>query len=116
MTTMPLFTPWQMNRLKPLYEVLQALPPDEAYALMRGVHTAERRAVLGDLEAVYAARVRPQIASAPRLVEHFDVDVLAQQFADYMLELNFDSAFLMMLSSRPEKLAEVVDMGNVAVL
>ena len=113
MTTMPLFTPWQMTQLKPLYDVLRALPPADAYRLMRDLHDAEREHVLGEMHASTAAHVRSRIASAPRLAEHYDVDTLAHQFADYLLELNFDSAFLLMLLSQPDKLAQVVDMGNV---
>ena len=40
MTRMPLFNPWQMNQLKPLYELLQELDPAEAYDVMRRVHAA----------------------------------------------------------------------------
>lgn len=116
MTTIPLFTPWQMNQLQPLYSVLRALPPDEAYALMHGVHAAERRAVLGTFHADAVAHVRPRLELAPLLAERYDLDDLARQFGDYLLELNFDSTFLMMLLGLPDKLAHVVDMGNVEVL
>jgi hypothetical protein len=49
MTRMPLVNPWQMNELKPLYEMLRELKPSEAYSLMRDIHAVERRALLGDM-------------------------------------------------------------------
>jgi hypothetical protein len=114
--TNPLFSLWETERVKPLYDLLKALPPDEAYALMTDLHAAERRAVLGPMHAQSMDWVRSRIALAPLLAERYDIDVLAAQFADYVFELNLDSAFLSMLMSQPEKLAEVVDMGNFDVL
>jgi phosphatidylinositol dimannoside acyltransferase len=114
--TNPLFSLWETERIMPLYDLLQALPPDEAYALMTDLHAAERRALLGPMHARSEDWVRPRIALAPLLVERYDIDVLAAQFADYVFELNLDSAFLMLLTAQPEKLAEVVDMGNFDVL
>jgi lauroyl/myristoyl acyltransferase len=111
-----LFSLWGTEKVQPLYELLQAMEPDQAYALMRDLHAAERRVLMGPRHAELADWVRPRIALAPRIAEHYDIDVLADQFADYVFELNVDSAFIIMLIAQPEKLAQVVDMGNVEVL
>jgi phosphatidylinositol dimannoside acyltransferase len=117
MTRMPLFNPWQMNELRPLYEMLRELDPPDAYRLMREIHAAERRTLLAAMHEECIARVRPRLALAPRLVDEHDLDELARQFADYAVELSFETCYLIMnLANRERLFAEVVDMGNVHVL
>lgn len=117
MTRMPLFNPWQMNQLKPLYELLQELDPAEAYDVMRRVHAAERPKLLRPMYEECVRGARRQLALAPRLVADYDLDELARQFADYVQELNFDTSYLIInLTDRERLFREVVDMGNVELL
>jgi phosphatidylinositol dimannoside acyltransferase len=117
MSRRPLFNPWEMDELMPLYALLGALEPAEAYALMRHIHAAERASVLAKMHAQCVRRVRPRLELAPRLAAEFDLDVLAEQFADYVLELNFETCFLILHLGHPERLfGELVDLGNIEVL
>lgn len=108
-----LFSPWRMDAAKPLYQTMRALDPDESYPLMRAMFDAERRAVLEPMHAEMAGRVRSRLDLAPRLAAEHDLNDVAAQFADYALELNFETAFLIMNLGRPEGL---VDYGNIDVL
>jgi lauroyl/myristoyl acyltransferase len=108
-----LFSPWRMAAAKPLYQTMRSLDPDESYAVMRAMFEAERRALLGPVHADMAQRVRSRLELAPSLAAEHDLDDVARQFADYALELNFESAFLIMNLSNPERL---VDYGNVEVV
>jgi lauroyl/myristoyl acyltransferase len=115
--TTPLFNPWQMDRLKPLYETLRKLDPDEGYALMRAIYEAERRGPLRELHASMARHVCSRLQLAPRLAAEHDLDELARQFADYVLELNFETTFLILNLGDPDRLfGRLVDMGNADVL
>jgi lauroyl/myristoyl acyltransferase len=114
MTRTPLFNPWKMRELKPLYELLKALDADDAHAAMRALHAAERPLLL-QMHDACVARVRPRLALAPALAA-FDLDELARQFADYVFELNFETTYLTMnLDNAPRLLNELVDLGNIEV-
>jgi hypothetical protein len=63
------------------------------------------------------ARVRARLALAPRLIAEHDLDELSRQFADYAVELSFETCYLIMNLGHPDRLfGEIVDIGNFGVL
>lgn len=112
----PLFVVKDMPERRELYDVLAQLPPDEAYDVMVRLCRAERKTLLTPLRRELAERARPRLALAPALAA-YDLDELAEQFVDYVLDLNLDTPFLAHRLDHEDVVANgVVDLGNVDVL
>ena len=116
MSNLPLFNFGDVTAQQPLYETLRRLDPADAYQLMERLQIANRAVIRDTLDHI-AAIVRPQLELAPRLAEHFDLDEVATQFAEYVTELNLDTAFVTMhAADRDTMLGRLVDLGNIEVL
>jgi lauroyl/myristoyl acyltransferase len=112
-----LISPFTMLELRRLYSALTALPPDEGYALMRQLSDLEEKTVIAHQVELLKQHVRPRLELVPQLARDYDIGVLCDQFARYVIDLNFDTAFLISYMKRLDVIdAGLVDLGNFDVL
>lgn len=112
-----LFSPFTMLNYSRMFDVYNLFPPDDAYAQMRCLLEAERKHLLAPMMDEMSQAVRSQFKLVPGLVQQHGLDELADQFVRFVVDLNFEGAFLAASLKRIDPIeAGLVDLGNVAVL
>jgi lauroyl/myristoyl acyltransferase len=117
METTLLISPFTMLGLRRMYSALTVLAPDEGYALMRRLSDLEEKTVVAHQIELLEQHARPRLELVPRLTRDYDIGELCNQYARYVLDLNFDTAFLLSYMNRLDVIdSGLVDLGNFVVL
>ena len=116
MRNVPLFSPFSMSAYAELYETLALLEPDETYALMSRLTAAERQGPISARSELMKQQVRPKLALAPGVFEVCSMDEASEQFKNYVLDLNLDTAFLGTYMNNRDLVAEgIINLGNIDI-
>ena len=86
---------WQFPLHSKFYETLRLLPPEEGHEVLSRLRDAEIDSYEGDALADFAAQVKPRLALAPHLALSHDLDVVAAEYARFMLRRYLDGVFLL---------------------
>ncbi|HEX6507522.1 MAG TPA: hypothetical protein VF221_07815 [Chloroflexota bacterium] len=112
-----LFSPFTMLKFSRMFDVYNLFPPDDSYALMRRLLEAERKHLLAPMMDEMSHAVRSKLKLVPQLVQQHNLDDLTDQFVQWVVDVNFESAFLAAALKRADPIeAGLVDLGNIAVL